>query len=98
MTIPYSGRESESSSHSFIPEMAKEVFFWCAVFVVAVTGAILVGQMGSGWSARLSPAEHATVSPQSPKAAPAEVETERDAAMALIRKEAVPNGQEATTF
>jgi hypothetical protein len=30
-----------------IPIMLKQVIFWCAVFVVAVTSAVLIGEMGS---------------------------------------------------
>ena len=30
-----------------IPTMLKQVIFWCAVFVVAVISAVLIGEMGS---------------------------------------------------
>ena len=30
-----------------IPTMFKQVIFWCAVFVVAVTSAVFIGEMGS---------------------------------------------------
>lgn len=39
-----------------IPEMAKQVIFWCAVFVVVAISAELVGEM---WSAREAPQQPA---------------------------------------
>ncbi len=35
--------------------MVKQVIFWCAVFVVAVTSAVLIGEMGSYPSGPLQP-------------------------------------------
>jgi hypothetical protein len=32
-----------------IPEMVREVVFWCAVLVVVVSGAVLIGQMEPVW-------------------------------------------------
>jgi hypothetical protein len=46
--------------------MLKQVIFWCAVFVVAVISAVLIGEMGGDPAGRLQPgplvstAAHAT--------------------------------------
>ena len=32
-----------------IATMLKQVILWCAVFVLAVTSAVLIGEMGSRW-------------------------------------------------
>lgn len=42
-----------------VPEMAKEVIFWCAVFTVAVCGAVLIGTMGTAWSVAIPITVHA---------------------------------------
>jgi hypothetical protein len=38
---------------SVFPEMAKELIFWSAVFVVVATSAVLVSQMDADWSVPL---------------------------------------------
>jgi len=47
MSVPYEIRKQQTLT--VIPEMAKEVIFWCAVFVAVVTSAVLIGQIGSDW-------------------------------------------------
>ena len=48
MSAHYANRKPRTPS--VMPEMAKEVIFWSAVFVVVATSAVLVGQMDADWS------------------------------------------------
>jgi hypothetical protein len=47
MSAHYENRKPRTLA--VMPEMAKEVIFWCAVFVVVVTSAVLIGQMNADW-------------------------------------------------
>jgi hypothetical protein len=97
MSAPYD--TPETKSRPYIPEMAKEVIFWCAVFVVAATGAVLISQMGPNWHIGVPPAQSATVSVQPQSAPPVQqVGTVRDAAMVFIGSVKDPVGQEPPTF
>jgi hypothetical protein len=60
MSARYDNRETQV--FPFIPGMAKEVIFWCAVFIAVVTGAVLIGQMGPSWPVPVPLAQAAPVS------------------------------------
>ncbi len=44
-----------------LPEMAKEVIFWCAVLVAVVSGAVLIGHMDAVWRFPIPAAQSASV-------------------------------------
>jgi hypothetical protein len=47
MAARFEDRERQPAS--LLPSMAKEVVFWCAVLVAVISGAVLVGRLGTIW-------------------------------------------------
>lgn len=74
----------ETKAPSLIPDMAKEVIFWCAVFVAVVTGAVLISQMGSGWPVSVPVARSAPIATPTAMAPSAAPSTFPSASEALI--------------
>ena len=60
--MPAANEKLEARARGFIPDMVKEVIFWCTVFTAFVTAGLQISQMGQSWAVSVPPVQAASMS------------------------------------
>ena len=48
--MPAANEKLEARARGFIPDMVREVIFWCTVFTAFVTAGLQISQIGQSWA------------------------------------------------